>query len=290
MAESPVRNVSDTALWVAAYRAQESARRKPLFVDRLAERVAGERGRAIVAAAPRKLRSGWSIVTRTKLIDDLILASIAAGGDRVLNLAAGMDTRPYRLALPPGFPWIEADLPGIIDEKERLLAGETPGCALRRERVDLSDGAARAAFLRAAVAGASRVLVLTEGLLGYLEEDVLRALARDLAAPPQIRWWIFDLFSPGALRLLRSTFGHAAGPLFKFAPEDGVGFFEPFGWKVLEVQSIARMAVRFRRAPLRLYPLAFMPEVNPRRPGNVPWFAVVRVERTGPEPPTGSGG
>jgi len=282
MADGIISNVSDTALWVAAYRAQESARRKPLFVDRLAERVAGERGRAIVAASPRQLRSGWSIVTRTKLIDDLILASIAAGCDRVLNLAAGMDTRPYRLPLPVGLPWIEADLPGIIDEKERLLAGETPECALRRERVDLSDDAARAAFLRSALAGASRALVLTEGLLGYLDGGVVRALGRDLAAAgPPIRWWIFDLFSPGALRLLRGTRGHAAGPLFKFAPEEGVGFFEPLGWRVLEVQSITRMAVRFRRAPLRLYPLALLPQVNPRHPGNVPWFAVIRLERAG---------
>ena len=123
MAEPPVSHVSDTALWVAAYRAMESARPDALFVDRLAELVAGARGRAIVAAAPRGLGTGWSLVTRTKLIDDLFLASIAAGCDRVLNLAAGMDTRPYRLALPPGLTWVEADLPGIIDEKERLLAG-----------------------------------------------------------------------------------------------------------------------------------------------------------------------
>jgi methyltransferase (TIGR00027 family) len=279
MAESSVSHVSDTALWVAAYRAIESARPDALFVDRLADRVAGARGRAIVAASPRGLGTGWSLVTRTKLIDDLILASIADGCDRVLNLAAGMDTRPYRLALPAGFTWIEADLPGIVDEKERLLAGETPGCALRRERVDLSDAAARAAFLRDALEGSSRALVLTEGLLGYLDEAVASALGRDLASSPAIRWWLLDLFSQSALEMLRRIKGHPAAPLFKFAPADGVAFIERCGWKARDVQSILRKAIRFRRAPLRFLPLLLFPEVNPRRPGKTPWYAVVRFER-----------
>src|SRR5438552_9449620 len=130
MAEPLVPHVSDTARLVAAYRAMESARADALFRDPLADRVAGERGRAMATAAPRLIRKGWSIVTRTKLIDDLVLETVRAGCARVLNLAAGMDTRPYRLPLPASLRWIEADLPGIVDEKEHLLAGEAPACAL----------------------------------------------------------------------------------------------------------------------------------------------------------------
>jgi methyltransferase (TIGR00027 family) len=114
MPEPLISNVSDTARWMAAYRAAESARRDALFNDPLAERLAGERGRAIAAAAPRLTRNGWWWVTRTKLIDDLIAQSVQNGCDRVLNLAAGFDTRPYRLDLPAGTEWIEADLPEII--------------------------------------------------------------------------------------------------------------------------------------------------------------------------------
>ncbi|NNH75492.1 hypothetical protein HLB23_37555 [Nocardia uniformis] len=80
-----ITNVSDTARWVAAYRAAESERPDALFHDRLAARVAGDRGRAIAAAAPRFMRSGWSLVVRTKLIDDLIATSLAEGCDRVLK-------------------------------------------------------------------------------------------------------------------------------------------------------------------------------------------------------------
>ena len=122
-----ISNVSDTARWVATYRAVESARPDALFHDRLADRLAGDRGRAIVAAAPRAIRSGWWLVARTKVMDDVIIDAIADGCDRVLNLAAGLDTRPYRLDLPPDFTWIEADLPELLAEKEQALADETPG-------------------------------------------------------------------------------------------------------------------------------------------------------------------
>jgi len=279
VAEPLVSNVSDTARWVAAYRATESARADALFKDPLAARLAGERGRAIVAASPRKLRSGWSIVTRTKLIDDLVLASVAAGCDRVLNLAAGMDTRPYRLALPAGLTWIEADLPAILEEKERLLAGETSVCSLVREKVDLSQAEARAAFLARAVGEARRALVITEGLLGYLDAEVVRTLAGDLYARPGIQTWILDLFSPSALAMIKGTRGHAAAGMLNFAPPDGVAFFERLGWAARDVQSIPRAAVRLRRAPLRLLPLALFPDPDPRKPGRVPWFGVVRLER-----------
>src|ERR1700723_2222994 len=131
MAEGPlVTNVSDTARWVAVYRAWESARPDALFKDPYAERLAGERGRAIAAKMPRQARRGWPMVIRTLLMDDLITTSIAEGCDRVLNLAAGLDTRPYRMTLPASLDWVEADLGPMIDEKEKLLEGEKPHCQL----------------------------------------------------------------------------------------------------------------------------------------------------------------
>lgn len=81
-----------------------------MFRDPLAERLGGEQGRAIVAKTPLTSRTGWWLVARTKIIDDTIAQAVADGCDRVLNLAAGLDTRPYRLDLPSNFRWIEADL------------------------------------------------------------------------------------------------------------------------------------------------------------------------------------
>jgi methyltransferase (TIGR00027 family) len=282
MSEPVVSHVSDTARWVAVYRARETERPDALFRDPLAARLAGERGEAIAAATPRAAQTGWAAVTRTKLIDDLVLDSIAQGCDRVINMAAGFDTRPYRLPLPRTLTWVEADLPALIDEKDHLLAAELPNCTLIREAVDLSDSAARAAFLERASAGAERALVITEGLVVYLDDATVSALARDLAAEPALRWWVLDLLSPGIRAMISDGMGgrHPARALVKFAPENGVAFFESQGWRARDVNPLMRAAARFRRAPLWMRVLAtIFPDPDPRRLGKARWSAVVRFER-----------
>jgi O-methyltransferase involved in polyketide biosynthesis len=226
------------------------------------------------------MRDGWPLVTRTKLIDDLVLTSIAEGCDRVLNLAAGLDTRPYRLPLPAALSWVEADLPGLIDEKEALLAGEKPLCRLSREKVDLADPQARSAFLERMGEGATKILVITEGLLGYLEDDVVRSLGRDFASRAAIQWWMFDLASPAILEMMQKGMGAAlANAPMKFAPPNGVAFIEELGCKVRDMLSIFREAVRLHRVPLYMVPFALFPEADPRDVGNHRWSAVLRFEK-----------
>ncbi len=282
MPEPIISHVSDTARWVAVYRAWETARPDALFRDPLADRLAGDRGHAIAAATPRAAVTGWSAITRTRLIDDLVLDSIANGCDRVLNLAAGFDTRPYRLPLPRGLTWIEADLPALIDEKQRLLADQKPVCVLVREAVDLADSAARAALVARAVAGARNALVITEGLVVYLTDETVAALARDLAAEPAIRGWVLDMMSPAMRAMISDGMGgrHPARALVRFAPDAGVGFFEALGWRARDVRPILRAAVRFRRAPFWMGLLTLLPDPDPRRLGKARWSAVVRFERT----------
>jgi len=38
----------------------------------------------------------------------------------VVNLAAGLDARPYRMSLPASLQWIEVDLPEILAYKEKI--------------------------------------------------------------------------------------------------------------------------------------------------------------------------
>jgi methyltransferase (TIGR00027 family) len=278
MTEPLVSNVSDTARWVAVYRAWESARPDALFHDPFAERLAGERGKAIAQLMPRQARSGWPLIVRTQLIDELIMASIAEGCNCVINLAAGLDTRPYRMTLPASLAWIEVDLPDMIGEKERLLKAEQPVCRLSRYTADLSDPIARAALLNKITTGSRNALVLTEGLLIYLDEPVVRDLAADLMRRQGIRWWLFDLAGPGLLRLMRTSMGSQLtnAPMI-FAPTNGVAYFEALGWRVLEIQSFLRAASRLRRLPWFLRPFGLLPDANPRRPGNARWSAVVRL-------------
>jgi methyltransferase (TIGR00027 family) len=138
-----VRGVSDTALWVAYFRALESRRADALFHDPYAERLAGEHGFRIANTLPHGNKQEWAWVTRTYLFDQFLAGAIQDGADLVLNLAAGLDARPYRMNLPEALQWVEIDFPDIIAYKDGVLASEKPRCRLERIALDLSDLKAR---------------------------------------------------------------------------------------------------------------------------------------------------
>ncbi|HEY9303153.1 MAG TPA: SAM-dependent methyltransferase [Mycobacterium sp.] len=268
-----ITHVSDTARWTALHRATESARADALFRDPLAERLAGEHGRAIVASVPRSTRNGWWLIARTKIIDDVITTAIADGCDRVLNLAAGLDTRPYRLDLPSEFPWIEADLPQLLAEKTQLLADQTPRCRLTRTAVDLADPAERDTFFDQALDGATKALVLTEGLLMYLEDRDVVALSAGISRP-EVTWWMLDFAGPGLKKMMNKKMaGMLQNAPFKFAPENGLAYFEDLGWRTLDVQPLMAAANRFRRLPMFMRPALWTPQPDPRHPGRRAWSA-----------------
>ena len=135
--------------------------------------------------SPKTMR--WTVVIRTRIVDDYILTAIAEGVDTILNLGAGLDTRPYRMNLPASLRWIEADYPHIIEYKEALLVSEPPRCELGRVKIDLADRQKRREFLAAVDAGSKRMLVLTEGVVPYLSVDEAGTLADDLRALDHVR-------------------------------------------------------------------------------------------------------
>jgi len=144
------------------------------------------------------------------VMDELILRAIERDGvGTVLNLAAGLDTRPYRLPLARSLRWVEVDFPDVIAYKKEQLAGERPACALQQVGVDLTDPARRRALFTEVGGAARRVLVVSEGLLVYLTRDQVAALAGDLAAQPSFALWLIDLASPGLLKMLEKTWGRA---------------------------------------------------------------------------------
>jgi methyltransferase (TIGR00027 family) len=256
------------------HRATESARLDALFRDPLAERLAGEQGRAIVAGVRWTDRNGCWLVARTKIIDDAIADALVNGCDRVLNLAAGLDTRPYRLDLPPELTWIEADLPKLLAEKTQLLSDQTPRCRLTRTAVDLSVPHARDAFFNDALDGAKKTLVLTEGLSMYLEAADIAALS-DAIKRPEVTWWMLDFAFPGLKkRINKNVAGISENAPFKFAPENGLAFFEERGWRTVEAESVLEAAHRFHRLPIWMRPLVWLPRSDLRHPGGRPTSAV----------------
>ena len=128
---NPIRNVSDTALWVAIYRAQETERPDALFNDPYARRLGGERGEAIARTMPR---GAWPMVVRTAVMDEIVLRCVQQGVATVLNLAAGLDARPYRLPLPESLRWLHVDLPDMVDYFRTQMAAEKPRCAIEIHR------------------------------------------------------------------------------------------------------------------------------------------------------------
>ena len=275
-APGTVRNVSDTARWAAYFRAQETARKDALFRDPFAERLCGQHGVDIANTLPDGNKHAWAWVARTYLFDHFIKQELQQGADLVLNLAAGLDARPYRLELPASLQWIEVDLPEILAYKEEILTNEKPTCALERVRLNLADGDARRTLFAALNRRAKKILVLTEGLLVYLCEEEVAALARDLADGASFRRWIMDFGSPGLLKMMQKTTGKhlsKVGAPFKFAPARGAAFFAPHGWEPMEVTAILHTAAKFKRPPFFLRLLARLPE-RKGPAGNRPWSGV----------------
>jgi methyltransferase (TIGR00027 family) len=251
---SKVTHVADTALWVATYRALESQRPDALFHDPLADVLVGERGKKIAEALSFKEIIGWMMVVRTVAIDELIKRALGLGVDAVINLGAGLDTRPYRMALPASLRWIEIDFPHMIEYKGEKLEGQAPVCRLERIAADLSDLAVRRAIFQRIGAETKKVLVITEGVIPYLTQDDAAALSRDLVAVPSFQYWIMDYRQGGVKQGIPYKMRRdlRESPI-KFDAIDSLGFFEQQGWKVFENRAAVDEAERIRRP----FPLVF---------------------------------
>ena len=279
--EALIRDISDTAFLAAAHRARETERPDAVFHDPLARRLLGTRGDRIADSIPFSNRAAWAWVARTYLYDQFIVEQCRKGTDMVINLAAGLDTRPYRMELPPTLQWIEVDLPGILSYKEEILAQEKPACILERVRLDLADVSARRKVFAELGSRATKCLILTEGLLIYFSADQVRALAEDLDAPRAFQSWIVDLASPGLLRMLQKHMGPAleqSGASLKFGPEEGPEFFIPSGWRPVDVRSPLKAAARLKRLSFGMWLMSLLPESNGHQ-GSRPWSGVCLLSR-----------
>ena len=193
----------------------------------------------------------WAMIVRTQLFDEIIMAEVGTDGiDLVLNLAAGLDARPWRLDLPPTLKWVDVDLPDILRYKLQTLADATPRCAYEAVEADLTDAAARHELFARIGARSRRTLVVTEGLLIYLTEADVAALARDLHAIPSFERWVIDLASPRLLKFMTKSWGSdlAKGNApFRFAPATGTDFFRELGWEERAFHSTWDEAERLGR-------------------------------------------
>ena len=133
-------SLGSTAHWTAAARAHESARDDRLFDDPWAAALAGKEGLAWVAG--RQPDSLAPMVLRIRFFDDFLERVTRQNAIRqVVLMAAGLDTRAFRLPWPAGTNVFEIDQPGGLEEKDRLLhsVGVQPTCTRHIIQADLTS-------------------------------------------------------------------------------------------------------------------------------------------------------
>jgi methyltransferase (TIGR00027 family) len=189
-------SVGATATAVAARRAMASKGPNPLLDDPFAEPLVNAVGvDAFIrmmngeielaeddpAFTPRRLAEGMAV--RTRFFDSFFADAAAAGLRQAVILAAGLDTRAYRLPWPPETVIYEVDQPRVIEFKTSTLAdlGATPAADRRTVAIDLRDDWPGA--LRDNGFDSERPTAwIAEGLLGYLPPDAQDRLFDNITA------------------------------------------------------------------------------------------------------------
>jgi methyltransferase (TIGR00027 family) len=185
--------LESTAGWTAAVRAAESKREDRLFDDPWAEALAGEVGATWLAQHPTETLN--AIIIRTRYFDDS-LQGIAnqQGIKQIVLLAAGLDTRAYRIKWPAGTRLFELDQAGLLERKEAILlaSGTKPGCTRQSIAADLA-GAWKEELLASGYNPQECSGWLLEGFLFYVPSETIRHIlseVSELAAPGS--WLGFD--------------------------------------------------------------------------------------------------
>lgn len=250
--ENLIQNVSDTAFWVAHYRALETKQAKPLFKDPFAQYLIGDHGQKIAESMPEVFKhTQYNVLLRTVIIDDHIQSLISQGVDCVINLGAGLDARPYRLPLPKNLVWIEIDQQSIIRHKENALKNFAPTCLLERFTIDFAKPEERKDLIQDIGQRFQKIAVLTEGVLPYLTQEQVSDLSADLQAQKNIRYWICDYMSPTVYKYINSSLRQQKmrNAPFRFFPEDWFGFFTSRGWQIEKITYMAAEGMKRGRRP-----------------------------------------
>jgi methyltransferase (TIGR00027 family) len=237
--------VAKTSLLTAAIRAVETDRSEKegrLFTDPFAEVLAGSEGFSILEQVRAEVgEQGWaSIVLRTRYFDDRIMHGLARGIRQIVILAAGMDTRAYRLSFPDGTRVFELDRPEVLSYKQEKLGNTLPHCIRHTVGVDLREEW-QSKLIQAGMNTTERTLWLVEGLLIYLEEAAVVTLFEkidSLSAPNSIL--LFDVLGRSLLdapfMAKQLSFVEKLGAPWHFGSDEPEKLIEQLGWKAVATQ------------------------------------------------------
>ena len=190
--------VAKTSLLTAAMRAVETRRSESegrLFSDPYAEVLAGAEGFTLLADAIAASGEQPAIAIRTAFIDSKIESALKEGIRQFVFLAAGMDSRAYRMTFPLGTKIFELDRKEVFQYKQEKLLKSEPKCERITLDVDLAKNEWKNQLIETGFEFNKPTLWLVEGLLMYLKESqVLNLLNQlnQLASKNDIL--LFDIF------------------------------------------------------------------------------------------------
>lgn len=268
-------SVGATALAVAASRAVESAGPDPLIRDEFAHALVASAGPAWARLADagiawldgdehgkRLHRVGCDYqAVRTHYFDRYFADAAESGIRQVVILAAGLDSRAYRLPWPPATQIYEIDQPKVLEYKAEVLSarGAVPSATRHAVAVDLRDDWP-AALIDAGFDPSRPTAWLAEGLLAYLPSDAqdrLFQLCTDLSAPSSsIAVEAFNMIVDGNRQRwdrMKDRLGLDVnfGELTYHEPDrsDPAQWLSDHGWRVHSVDNHPEMARLGRPVP-----------------------------------------
>jgi O-methyltransferase involved in polyketide biosynthesis len=113
---------------------------------------------------------------------------------------------------------------------------------------------------------AEQIAVISEGLLIYLDEEKVTALAADLYAQPHFTYWLVEVISPRVLAWINRKWQRhfqGANALMRFAPGNWRSFYSDRGWEVVEFRDVAKTARGLNREPRMMKVFRVMGQMFP---------------------------
>ena len=270
-------DVARTALMVAAYRAKESNRPNRLFYDPLSSVLAGPK--ALKAAATRHRDDKYPyLAIRTRFFDDWLEKMLGSAYQQVVFLAAGMDTRAFRLKWPDAVQLWEIDRREVLALKQARFSAVQAKAACVRIPVaaDLSTSEWPNTLVRHGFRSGAPSVWLAEGLFMYLPSSAVSQILCSVAAiAPAGSQFGAEVFSEDFLHDDRNrTYLEAAaarGTPWLFGCNEPEEFFVRCGWRTDMITGPGGEGADFGRWPK---------PIDPRHPAAVRSRFLITATRT----------
>jgi methyltransferase (TIGR00027 family) len=257
--------IAKTSLLTAAMRAIETRRSDSegrLFSDPYAEVLAGPEGFSILKNAIAASGDQPAIAIRTAFMDAKIMSASNEGIRQFVFLAAGMDSRAYRMDFPFGTKIFELDREEVFNYKQTKLKNLEP----KSERITIAVDLKlewKNKLIESGFKAKEPTLWLVEGLMMYLKESHVIDLINQinyLAMKNDIM--LFDILTQSLIEAPymqnQLKFLESIGAPWYFGVNEPEEFMKKFGW-----DSVATQAGEF--APTR-WPFPTVPRNVPNVP------------------------